>query len=405
MFPGLSQVLGSLTLGGYDTSKFIPNDFSVPFSPDVDKDLTVQIDSISTDNGVMLLPSPVMAFLDSSIPYIYLPASTCSLFESAFGIVWNDLLQLYFVNATQHVTLQTQNPNVTFTISSNYTVSKVNITLPYAAFDLAVSDPLVNGTARYFPLKRANDSSQYTLGRAFFQEAYVIADYERKNFSVSQCKWVLASPNIVPILPPSNSTLGPPSQSKPLPVGAIAGSVAGIVSILLLANLVFFLWWRPKQRKRKAAKLAAHPTSPQTLEYIKPELDSTPLTPLSGTTIFEAEGGWKIDQIAEIGTHNEIYEMPAREEVAAEMTGQTKPSELSSRERRWSWVRGDSRASRFKFGRSRAGSPTNPSSPDANTATMSSLSSGMGSLGDQIVSPQDVSPERTGQGMNQPSSR
>lgn len=100
------QVLGSLTLGGYDTFRFLPNDFSVPFSPDVDKDLTVQIDSITTNSGVSLLPSPIMTFLDSTVPYIYLSVSACTLFENAFGIIWNDTSQLYFVNTTQHVLLQ-----------------------------------------------------------------------------------------------------------------------------------------------------------------------------------------------------------------------------------------------------------------------------------------------------------
>jgi hypothetical protein len=49
----------------------------------------------------------------------------------------------------------------------------VDIVLPYAAFDLEASYPLVRHPTRYFPLKRAANDSQYTLGRAFLQEAYV----------------------------------------------------------------------------------------------------------------------------------------------------------------------------------------------------------------------------------------
>jgi len=75
--------------------------------------------------------------------------------------------------------------------------------------------------------------------------------------------------------------------------------------------------------------------------------------------------------------------MPAREEVAAEMTGQTKPSELSPREQRWSWVKGDSRASRF--GSSGTRGQRSPRSPG--TETISSMSSGMRSPADQILSP------------------
>lgn len=391
---GLSQVLGSLTLGGCDTSKFIPNDFSVPFAPDVDKDLTIQINSISTDKGVSLLSSPIMAFLDSTVPYIYLPTSACTLFENTFGLIWNETAQLYLVNTTQHVLLQTQNASVTFTIGSNSTSSMVNITLPYAAFDLTASYPLVSGTTRYFPLQRANDSTQYTLGRTFFQEAYVIADFERKNFSVSQCEWVQAPQNLVAIMPPSNSTLGPSEHSDSLSKGGIAGIAVGAALITLVAIILWITWWKPRQRKRKAAELAAgHSTRPETREYYKPELDASP----ASTAVFEAEGLRKIDQVSEIGTSTPgLYEMPAREEVAAEMTGTTSPSEIGGREQRWSWVRGDSRASRFRFGSSSAGtrSPRSPESTrDPGEDTMSSLSSGYGTLVDHIVSPQVVSPQ------------
>ncbi|KAE9374134.1 acid protease [Stipitochalara longipes BDJ] len=424
----LSQVLGSLTLGGYDTSRFIPNDVSIPFAPDVDKDLTVQIDSISMDEGVSLLPFPIPAFLDSTVPYLYLPASACALFESAFGLVWNETAQLYLVNSTQHIHLQTQKPNVTFTIGSNSTASKVNITLPYAAFDLTASDPLVDGTARYFPLQRANNTSQYILGRTFFQEAYVIADFERKNFSVFQCNWVEAPQNIVAILPPANSTLGPisrPGAPSKDGVAKIAGVAISAALLVLGAFLLWLYWWRPRQQKRTAIKLGSDPPTPrETQEYYKPELECSP----AGTMRFEVESGTKVDQIAEIDTKTlSLYEMPAREEVAVEMTAQTKPSEIGGREQRWSWVRGDSRASRFRFGGKGSGEKSEKSEesgdsegtlvgPGEGEDTMSSLSSGMGSLadwlgspgsfeqkmeslGDYIVSPQVASPQNFEQRM------
>jgi len=51
---------------------------------------------------------------------------------------------------------------------------------------LNTSYPLVNDNLRYFPLKRADNDTQYTLGRVFLQNAYVIANYEFFNFSVHQ---------------------------------------------------------------------------------------------------------------------------------------------------------------------------------------------------------------------------
>jgi hypothetical protein len=96
------------------------------------------------------------------------------LFENAFGLIWDNGTELYLVNDSLHNALLLQNSSVAFTLG-NLSGEKVNITLPYSAFDLTASSPLVPNTTHYFPLKRAANSSQYTLGRTFFQEAYVIA--------------------------------------------------------------------------------------------------------------------------------------------------------------------------------------------------------------------------------------
>jgi hypothetical protein len=166
-------VYGSLTLGGYDTSKFVPNDLTFTFGPQDDRELLIQLNKISIGQDTSLLPSAIPMFLDSTIPYIYLPEAACTMFESTFGLVWDNATQLYLLTDAQHNALQTQSPNITFTLGNLTTSTTVDIILPYSAFDLTVSYPIVANATRYFPLKRANDSSQYTLGRTFFQEAYV----------------------------------------------------------------------------------------------------------------------------------------------------------------------------------------------------------------------------------------
>ncbi len=91
--------------------------------------------------------------------------------RSAFGITWNNDVQAYLINDTQHRALEAQNASVTSTLS-NLTVGRpVDISLPYAAFDLVADYPLVIDSSRYFPLMRAANESQYTLGRTFLQEA------------------------------------------------------------------------------------------------------------------------------------------------------------------------------------------------------------------------------------------
>jgi hypothetical protein len=170
-----NEVLGSLVLGEYDTSKFVPNDVTFPFDSQDIRDLTLQIEAITmADNvttGTPLLPSSIAAFADSSLPFIWLPVEACTLFENAFGPVWDNTTELYLLNSSHQATLKAHNANITFTLGNLTVGANVNITLPYAAFDLSVSSPIVNNSTPYFPLKRAITSTQYTLGRTFFQEA------------------------------------------------------------------------------------------------------------------------------------------------------------------------------------------------------------------------------------------
>jgi hypothetical protein len=65
----------------------------------------------------------------------------------------------------------------------------IDVSIPYGAFDLTAQPPLVNTSTRYFALKRASNQTQYTLGRAFLQEAFLTVDYERHNFSLAQAIW------------------------------------------------------------------------------------------------------------------------------------------------------------------------------------------------------------------------
>lgn len=172
----LNKVLGSLTLGGYDASRFVPNNLTFAFNEVDARDLVVDIERIvlSTSNATMpLLTNSIPAFVDSTVPYFYLPLSVCQAFESAFGITWDDSVQAYLVNATLHAQLQAQNATVTFSLGDSSFEQSVNISLPYAAFDLTADYPLLSSSSGYFPLMRATNESQYTLGRAFLQEAYI----------------------------------------------------------------------------------------------------------------------------------------------------------------------------------------------------------------------------------------
>jgi len=145
-------------------------------SSDVSRDLVVGLQTITaaySGGSKLLLPSGgIFTFVDSTLPYIWLPLDACQAFEKAFGLVWNSTAELYLVNDTLHKTLSNLNPIFTFTIGSSMAGGNtVDITLPYASFDLTATVPLLPNKTSYFPIKRASNDTQYTLGRTFLQES------------------------------------------------------------------------------------------------------------------------------------------------------------------------------------------------------------------------------------------
>jgi hypothetical protein len=89
----LTQVPGSLTFGGYDKSRFTPNNVSFSFAADDSKPLTLGlqlIESTNTFQGLMsLLPQGILTFIDSTVPEIWLPVEACTIFETAFGLTYD----------------------------------------------------------------------------------------------------------------------------------------------------------------------------------------------------------------------------------------------------------------------------------------------------------------------------
>ena len=151
-------MFGSLTLGGYDKSRFVEHDGSWPIDETNDLAVTLQsITMIAGSDNEGLLPTPITISIDSALPYIWLPQQAYAEFEIAFGLVWNDAAQLYLINDTQHKTLLQQNASLIFNLGGSGD-NNVNITLPYAAFDLTANEPLGGLTKRneIFPSQKSS---------------------------------------------------------------------------------------------------------------------------------------------------------------------------------------------------------------------------------------------------------
>ena len=173
--PGLKAgQYAQLIFGGYDSSRFTPNSASFTLNEDINRDIVVAIQSITYSGTTQstLLSTPTFAFIESTDPNIWLPETACNAFEEAFGISIDNYTGLYLINATQYTQLQTSNPQVTFSLSNSLSGGEtVNIVLPFNAFGLPTTSPFTPNDTYYFPLRKAANDSQNTLGRAFLQEA------------------------------------------------------------------------------------------------------------------------------------------------------------------------------------------------------------------------------------------
>lgn len=325
-------IFGSLTLGGYDTTRFTPNDLNFTMFEDISRDLLVTVQNITTNgtSGGALYSQSFAAYIDSLVPYLWLPTDACTAFEHAFNLTWNDTAELYFISDALHAQLLSENPTVSFALGPSSSGEAVTIALPYSiALDLNASFPLADPSSRYFPLKRADNSTQYTLGRAFLQSAYVIANYEYFNFSVSQALYPSsgASSNVLSLPARGASS----SSSSSLGTGAIVGIAVAAVAILAIVAIAVFIIIRG--RRRAETRTSEHSLDPLQPPQ-RPELDaqSIQISEAGGKPIIPTEmpgGDHAIQEkdateqmIVEKGSderkRQEIFELPANEVAASE---------------------------------------------------------------------------------------
>lgn len=262
----LKQVYGSMTLGGYDASRFVPHNTTFVFAPDVSRELVVGIQRISASGlnrslsaPVNFLPQPILSFIDSAESQIWLPETVCDTLAETFGLQYDPDTDLYLVNDTMRQALSHQNATLSFQIAadlSSTNTDSVTVNFPYAAFDLELTTdyPGINATTYYFPIRRAANDTQYTLGRTFLQQAYIIADYERSTFSVHQCIFSENAKQELHSIPPISTTTAssngtnnpnkPSSTHHSLLPGIIAAIAIASAVIIFLIAITAFLFGR-----------------------------------------------------------------------------------------------------------------------------------------------------------------
>ncbi|KAF2630714.1 hypothetical protein BU25DRAFT_245896 [Macroventuria anomochaeta] len=210
--------------------------------------------------------NPILVLIDSTVPHLWLPRSVCDQFEQVFGL-----------------NLLNDKPSVVIVLGNdNDPDDLTQITLPFAALDLQASYPIYPKATPYFPIRRAANDTQYTLGRAFLQEAYVIAYYERSNSSVHQTVFDYQPRKLVAIYHQGYiHTNTSPTSNKSLSAGAIVGIVIGVVVGLgILSGVVWFLW-RRRQRDETSPVPYPEKMDEHSVEYYQKVMRQEPLYELN----------------------------------------------------------------------------------------------------------------------------
>jgi hypothetical protein len=317
----------SLTLGGYDANRFVPH--NITFSLNNNQLPQTYVNSISVVSAnplsqwssgeeLLFISDRVSAIIDSSTPFLWLPESVCDRFAQSLGLVYDSTVNLYTFgsNSTQHGLLGNSSLTFTFSLSDISTSSTaVNITLPYAAFDLQLVYPAVgksyidsNGPMNYFPLRQATSEAQYTIDRAFLQEAYIITDYERNTFSIHQAVHTsdpIGNTSIVAITRPVDSTLSGPPGSKSLHTGGIVGAAVG--AAIIIAGMIFILVYFCKRRRVKKGDSSVDEKSIES----KPSLISRLLGCQRPPLVHEATGSTNYPTEVGADATHELFELPA----------------------------------------------------------------------------------------------
>jgi hypothetical protein len=120
------------------------------------------------------------------VSQLWLPKVICDKLAESLGLTFDSSTELYLVNDTIRTKLLDLAPEFTFTLAANATSSDtVNIVLPYAAFDLTVSQPFYNTSRHYFPIRRAADEKLYVYARGISGDRLGARQFQRESSATS----------------------------------------------------------------------------------------------------------------------------------------------------------------------------------------------------------------------------
>jgi hypothetical protein len=207
----------SLVFGGYDRSRLV----SDPFPYDSNGNFEVEIMDIAM--GVAEGISPVENLtlggrlgsngnfnlkIDPLSPYMYLPSAVCQAMVEGLPVTYDDGLGLYLWN--------TDDPAYEAIIDSPLYLdfqfyglgsSNNSIKLPMTLFDLTLTAPIKSKDTPYFPCRHTASSSDYALGRAFLQGAFIGMNWEEGKFWMGQAPGPSSGASVITSIKKTDTTI------------------------------------------------------------------------------------------------------------------------------------------------------------------------------------------------------
>ena len=301
----------SLWLGGYDMARVLGPVSAQPYSANIQNnnffidlfDIGIGVDhggspwSYHTKNDLLAQGnksiSSLSVAMNSAAPYIYLPNSTCAALTKDLPVTYSAKYGLYLWEVTnpQYIKIITA-PTYLIFIFRN-AGQNITVKVPFQLLNLTLDSPLIDKPTQYFPCTTPQDSSTYTLGRAFLQAAFIGVNWDQGlgqwflaqapgpntdntpsqtpiNGTIlkgSGADWAQSWSSVWTALPvassnssPTATAIAPPQSSNPSPKshltsGASAGLGVGIALILLGSVVgVAALYFRRRKRRREEAR-------------------------------------------------------------------------------------------------------------------------------------------------------
>jgi hypothetical protein len=198
---------GSLIVGGYDRSRIVgpvsSQLYGIDYLPIDLLDIGIGVAdgsspfNFKTKSGLLAqgnssIGPSVNVHIDTALPYLYLPSSTCAAITAHLPVTYQSRYGLYFWDtADPHYRTIVSSPSyLSFTFRLNNSITlNTTINVPFALLNLTLTSPIIDTPTPYFPCTQPRGiNSEYKLGRAFLQAAFVGVNWHAGNDGV----WWLA---------------------------------------------------------------------------------------------------------------------------------------------------------------------------------------------------------------------